>query len=328
MNAPPRVLAVADRPGWAIERKALNLQRVLAGRFDIVVRYQADVTEADFDAADLVMVFYWLETLQMAALADGALQRCADRLVMGVCSHYELAGERREPGLAVLNSLPRAVFANNRLLQRECEPVVHAPVHYTPNGVNTAFFTPAPKPRSRIAGELRVGWAGSLSNMGSVQRGFHDVIEPAIAAVPGAVLHTAIREERWRSAEEMVEWYRELDVYVCASIDEGTPNPCLEAAACGVPIVTTPVGNMPELIVHGVNGCFHDGTVAGLAQQLSSLRDDPALTARLGARMRDDIGAWDWRHQAEHYATLFDSVLPAPEPTGRRGLLRRFRRRP
>ena len=41
--------------------------------------------------------------------------------------------------------------------------------------------------------------------------------------------------------------------------------------------------------------------------------DDPSLTARLGARLRADIAAWDWVHQAEHYARLFDSVLPAPD---------------
>jgi glycosyltransferase involved in cell wall biosynthesis len=123
------------------------------------------------------------------------------------------------------------------------------------------------------------------------------------------VLHTAIREEQWRTADEMVEWYRELDVYVCASIDEGTPNPCLEAAACGVPIVTTPVGNMPELIDDGVNGYFHDGSVHALAERLTLLRDSPSLTAQLGARIREDIAAWDWRRQALHYARMFESVL-------------------
>ncbi|MEQ1700900.1 MAG: glycosyltransferase family 4 protein [Ilumatobacteraceae bacterium] len=305
----PRVLAIADRPGWAIDRKALNLQRVLAGRYDITVRYQREVTPADLDAADLVMVFYWLETLQMEQLPPGALAACTDRLVMGVCSHFELDGEQREPGVAMLNSLPRAVFVNSRLLEDKCRPLLTAPLHYTPNGVDTAFFTPAPRPREQAVGELRVGWAGSLGNMGAAQRGFHDVIEPAIAAVPGAVLHTAIREQQWRTAAEMVEWYRELDVYVCASVDEGTPNPCLEAAACGISIVTTRVGNMPELIVDGVNGHFHEGTVASLAERLTGLRDSPSLTAQLGARLRADIIEWDWARQAERYATMFDDVL-------------------
>lgn len=313
MTVRPRVLAIADRPGWAIDRKAHNLQRVLADRFDIVIRYQHEVNEVDLDDAELVMVFYWLETLKMTALPPDALARCADRLVMGVCSHYELSGEHREPGLATLNDGPRAIFVLNRLLERECASLVGVPLHYTPNGVDTAFFTPAAarSPRPAASNELRVGWAGSLANQGAAHRGFHTVIEPAVASVPGAVLHAAIREQRWRTAAEMVEWYHNLDVYVCASVSEGTPNPCLEAAACGIPVVTSRVGNMPEFIVDGENGFFHDGTVESLADRLRVLAESPSLRARMAARIRLDVAPWDWRHQAERYARMFESVRAA-----------------
>ena len=43
----PMILAIADRPGWAIDSKARNLRRILAGRFDLVVRYQHEVTEPE-----------------------------------------------------------------------------------------------------------------------------------------------------------------------------------------------------------------------------------------------------------------------------------------
>ncbi|MEO8601389.1 MAG: glycosyltransferase [bacterium] len=35
---------------------------------------------------------------------------------------------------------------------------------------------------------------------------------------------------------------------------EGTPNPALEAAACGCTVVSTPVGTLPELIRDAANG--------------------------------------------------------------------------
>jgi len=242
-------------------------------------------------------------------VSEAALERIRDKLLIGICSHFELEGPRRERGLAILNRLPRRVFANNALLQCEFAPLIGVPVHYTPNGVDTNFYRPADAPRVRASGTLRVGWAGSLANMGAEQRGFPNVIEPAVAGLPGVELVTAIREQQWRNRDEMLAFYRDLDVYVCASRSEGTPNPCLEAAACGVPVVTTPVGNMPELIVHGENGAFFDGTVQGLADQLALLRDSPALAAQSGARLRTAIEAWDWRHQAEHYAAMFDAML-------------------
>lgn len=311
-NAPPRILAVADRPGWAVDSKARNLARKLVDRYEVVVRYQHEVTEQDIESADLVMIFYWLELRKMA-LPDAALERCANRLLIGICSHNELQGALREPGLAILNRLACRVFANNAMLQREYAPLIGVPVHYTPNGVDTAFFRPADAPRVRATGELRVGWAGSLGNHGAEHRGFPNVIEPAMAALPGVELVTAIREQHWRDREEMLAFYRSIDVYVCASRSEGTPNPCLEAAACGVPLVTTPVGNMPEL-VDGNNGCFFDGTVPGLIEKLALLRDSPAFVSQWSAHIRKSIEAWDWGHQSENYARMFDEVLAARAP--------------
>lgn len=314
MSARPRVLAVADRPGWAIDSKTRALTRALADRYDVVTRYQRELVEADLAAADLILIYYWLE-LRQIPLDEAVLAAYRDRLVMGVCSHFELSGEMREPGLAVLRRLPRAIFVNNKLLEREVAPLVDKPVYYTPNGVDTTFFSPPARRRERIPGVLRVGWTGSLTNQGAEHRGFPNVVEPALARVPGATLVTAIREQRWRPKDEMPAFYGELDVYVCASDSEGTPNPCLEAAACGVPIVTTRVGNMLELVCDGDNGLFFDRTIDDLATKLAALRDDPAMGERLAARMLETIAGWDWRVQAEAYAKMFADVLDARRAT-------------
>lgn len=307
----PRVLAIADRPGWAIDRKTQNLRRELAGSYEIVPRFQDEVTVDDLESCDLVLLYYWLQLAKLSVPEEELAAR-SDRLLMGICSHFELEAERREPGLAALRRLPRAVFANNLGLRRAYSGQVGRPVHYTPNGVDTTFFTPAPERRPRPAGELRVGWAGSLTNQGPEHRGVDTVIRPAVEALSGVTLHTAIREERWRDAGEMLEFYRGIDVYVCASASEGAPNPCLEAAACGVAIVTTPVGSMPELVSDGENGLFFDRSVGELAERLARLRDDPAYAERLVNRMSDDIKAWDWSVQARRYARMFDTVLSRP----------------
>ena len=97
---------------------------------------------------------------------------------------------------------------------------------------------------------------------------------------------------------------------------EGTPNPCLEAAACGVPLVTTRVGNMPELVRDGDNGLFFDGTAEGLANKLALLRSTPSLGPRMAARMMETIREWDWGVQAENYAHMFASLLTAGGAAG------------
>ena len=114
---------------------------------------------------------------------------------------------------------------NNRLLLEEFGPALNRPVYYTPNGVDTELF-PAGRgaePARPPGRTLRVGWAGSLTNQGAEHRGVHEFIAPAVAAVAGAELRLAVREEKWRNQEEMLDFYQSLDVYVCASRSEGTP---------------------------------------------------------------------------------------------------------
>jgi glycosyltransferase involved in cell wall biosynthesis len=302
----PTVLVIVDIPSWAHDLKTQHLQRCLGSRFRMVKRYQTDVTREDLERADLVVVYYWQQIQRLAHLTE-AFYACRDRLLVGVCSHHELEGDRREPGLRVLNSLARAVFVVNADLVREYAPVLSAPVFLTPNGVDTRFFRPGARAKEPT---LRVGWAGSLSNHGPALRGFHDLIVPAVQRVDGAALFSAVREERWRTHTEMREFYRSLDVYVCASRSEGTPNPGLEAAACGVPIVTTRVGNMPAIVRHGVSGLFADRNVTDLAAKLAELRDEPVLRLQMGRTLRRlVVHRWDWRRQARNYERMFSTIL-------------------
>jgi glycosyltransferase involved in cell wall biosynthesis len=298
---------VVDRQGWAHDRKTDALARELAGSYRVVKRYQAEVAAEDFDRADCVLLYYWLQVDRLGTLQQ-ALARAKERLVIGICSELELDGAWREPGVATLASLPRAIFVISERLRQRFAPLLGRPIFYTPNGVDTQLFRPA-STAPRLAGPLRVGWAGSLTNHGPEQRGVQEFIAPAVEAVPGVELRLAAREQRWRSVEEMVAFYHSLDVYVCASRSEGAPNPCLEAAACGLPVVTTPVGSMPELIRHGENGLFVERDTADIAAALARLRDDPELRARLGRAARQSVEAWDWRFQAPNYAEMFRAVL-------------------
>lgn len=310
-DARPLVLCIVNRPGWAHDLKTQSLAAALASEYQLVTRFHSDVSEADIDAADLVLVYFWLQIEELPHLRR-AFERVRDRLLIGACSEYELEGAWRAPGLATLATLPRAVFANNLKLANELRAALGRDVFYTPNGVDTSFFRPADAPPP--ASPLRVGWAGSLKNHTSVHRGVENFIAPAVAAVDGAELCLAAREDRWRDADEMRAFYQSLHVYVCASRSEGTPNPCLEAAACGVPVVTTPVGNMPELIRDGENGLFITRDVEDIAAKLRRLRDDPELRERLGRAAREAVEAWDWRQQAPHYASMFADVLDGRMP--------------
>jgi glycosyltransferase involved in cell wall biosynthesis len=302
-----KILFIVDRPNWAHDFKTRNLMRLLGSAYDIRLRYQSEVTEEDIDAATLIVIYYWLQFNALQPLVP-ALRRNRHKLLVGICSGFELEEDRRDLGLAVMHDFASGVFINNLLLYRQYQPLLRIPTFYTPNGVDTDFYCPdTDKAPSSL---LRVGWAGSLTNRRPGHRGFHEFIVPAAAAVDRVELLTAARENNWRGPEEMREFYRSLDVYVCASRDEGTPNPCLEAAACGVPLVTTCVGNMPELVRHGMNGFFVERDVDDVARTLRTLRDDVNLRTAMSQQIRHDIQAWDWTFRSRAYRQMFEEMMP------------------
>jgi glycosyltransferase involved in cell wall biosynthesis len=304
----PRVLAIVDHPGWAHDFKTRQLARNLSDEFVIHAVFQEAVTSRDLADADLVMAYYWMQIQDVHNVLP-ELDRLRSRLLIGICSHFELDGERRTPGIGMLNRTAGAVFANNLYLYREFRPLLSPPLFYTPNGVDTAFFRPALPGAKHPDRPFHVGWAGSLTNVGRKHRGFDEFIVPAVASVQGAVLVTAVREDRWRSRAEMRKFYHSLDACVCASETEGTPNPCLEASACGVPVITTAVGNMPEFIRDGQNGFIVSRDVQSIADRLRTLAGDQPLRASMSRQARLAAESWGWHLQAGRYRRMFRFCL-------------------
>lgn len=79
-------------------------------------------------------------------------------------------------------------------------------------------------------------------------------------------------------------------IYVLPSYIEGLPMSVLEAMAAGMPVVTTPVGGIPEAVADGVEGFLvPPGDVAALTDRLRRLLTDDALAARMGAAGRHKV---------------------------------------
>jgi len=302
----PRILFVVDVPNWAHDIKTRNLMRVLSNEYDVQKRYEAELTSADLDDADLILVYYWYQ-FEATRHLEACFRKHRHKLLIGVCSHAEVEGPRGETGKAILRELARAIFMINLFLYRDHAHLFDVPVFHTPNGVDVEFYKPVSAKQS--SDSMRVGWAGSLTNHGLDHRGYYDLILPAISSIEGVELVTAAREEKWRCPEEMREFYRSLDLYLCASRDEGAPNPCLESAACGVPLLTTRVGAMPELVRHGVNGFFVERDQEDISSKLRLLRDNPDLRGRMARQIREDIKLWDWSVRADAYRRMFEQTL-------------------
>lgn len=89
--------------------------------------------------------------------------------------------------------------------------------------------------------------------------------------------------------EELVESYWAADLFVCPSTwDEPAPLVVSEALACGLPIVATDRGGLPERVDEGLTGrLVHAGDPARLATAISEILQNPDLRASYARRARE-----------------------------------------
>ena len=102
---------------------------------------------------------------------------------------------------------------------------------------------------------------------------------------------------------------------------DGIPNVVLEAMAMALPVVSTPVSGIPEVLQHEQNGLLVPADDAGaLAHAIGRLLDDEALRARLGAAARLSVQArFAWPVAARELQHAMARTHATPDAAAREG---------
>src|SRR5690606_23616406 len=93
---------------------------------------------------------------------------------------------------------------------------------------------------------------------------------------------------RWLGhVDDMAALFAGVDMVVLPSYREGLPKGLIEAAACGLPLVTCDVPGCREVVSDEVDGLLVPRRdAAALARAIARLQDDASLAARLGQAAR------------------------------------------
>ena len=111
------------------------------------------------------------------------------------------------------------------------------------------------------------------------------------------------------STQQMVHYYAEATIAIVPSVYEGFGLPAGEAMACGVPVVSTDGGALPEVV--GDAGVIVPAkSVDALAQAIDDLLQNPARREQLGVRGRDRIlEKFCWNVCAGQMVDYYEQVL-------------------
>jgi N-acetyl-alpha-D-glucosaminyl L-malate synthase BshA len=110
--------------------------------------------------------------------------------------------------------------------------------------------------------------------------------------------------------DAVAELLRAADLFVLPSRSESFGLSALEAMACGVPVLATKVGGLPEVVEDGVTGALIPlGDLDGMAQKAFELLTDDALHATMSRAGVERARQFDTHHIVPMYEDLYHRVV-------------------
>jgi glycosyltransferase involved in cell wall biosynthesis len=219
------------------------------------------------------------------------------RMVIG--SGFKMFLSRQGSRLIIQNRDDRSMFIRSRFIREDLIRMIRG------SGVDTDVFRPAHRQCSppvialvsrmlwdKGVGEF-VGAAQLLKNRGV--EGRFVLVGDSDSENPNGVPRPALMEwdrqraiEWWGRRDNMAETYGQVSIACLPSYREGLPKSLLEAAACGLPIVTTDVPGCREVVRQGENGLLVPvKSTVELADALQALIENQELREKMGIRGRE-----------------------------------------
>lgn len=212
---------------------------------------------------------------------------------------------------------------------RSCYPALTAAVKVVPNGVDSERFSPNVDHRHAVREELLLSESASVAVfLGGdwTRKGLAIAIE---AIVMTSDWHLVVVGDGPRTLfEKHVESLNAVgrvhfvgpqarperflaagDAFVLPSAYEAFPLVLLEAAACGLPLIVSPINGASEVVEAGTNGWIVERRPESIADRLVELGSAPQHRAAMGNSARSAALGFGWGEVARQYAALYDAIL-------------------
>jgi O-antigen biosynthesis protein len=345
-KARKRIALIVDIKEWAFHNIAKNVETHLSEKYNFTIYFQADFMGEKWldlfvilfqEKYDMIMCF-WRPIYKHLFSQENSdyLKNKFDIqpetfeqflnetiLLTGVYDHLFLNPKDIIDHQDIFSNHVDGYFVSSHKLKGTYDSIdsYNKPHSVIQDGVDIEKFYRLPGATfSDPSAPLVVGWAGNskwgMATDGIDHKGFETIIKPAVSELLAEgysikLIYADRHEpETHVPRSEMNNFYNSLDLYICASDIEGTPNPVLESMACGIGVISTDVGIVKEVLGKEQHKfILEERTKDCLKNKLITLINDRSILKMLAKENNIRINTWTWKSKCEKFERFFDYYL-------------------
>ena len=110
-------------------------------------------------------------------------------------------------------------------------------------------------------------------------------------------------------AEDLAKIYNQSKIFVMPSFNEGGPRVCLEAMACKIPVITSKVGIMLDIIKDNENALFINWDSEDISKKINLLLEDKNLYKKIAENGYKTIQQFERKKAIKNYAKFYKNLF-------------------
>lgn len=224
-----------------------------------------------------------------------------------------------------------SIIAVSKNLQKLATSRYQLNVDYIPNGVDVNYFSPN-KDRRKENGCITIVFVGRIVKQKGLEyllKSIPMVLErinfPVQLEVIGdgplrlqseklvdaLNIRSYVKFHGWVSLKEVLTYLQRANIFILPSLMEAFPNTAiLQAMSCELPIISSDLPDVEELIQPGENGfLFPIGDSKKLAEYIIILAQDQNLREKMGRKNRQKAMEYQWINIAQKYLEIFEEII-------------------
>lgn len=334
-----KIALMVDRDDWAFANIAKNITKNLSDKYDFKIiplfYFNNNLIKGYIAAKDCDLIhFFWRKNLidlkgenyewyarQLGySSLDDFKEEYVNHKILTTCVYDHIWEEDGINFTKELFDNYEHYYVSSNILNNIYQnmDVKYKPKCVITDGVDLKEFYPINLERFKTIKNrnLIIGWVGNSEWKNDVEdfKGVNTILKPAIEDLKKEGYkvenYFADRKERMIPHDQMVDYYSKIDVLICASKCEGTPNPVLEAMACGVPIISTNVGIVSEALGKKQQEyILEERTKECMKEKIIKLIHEKDKIIELSNENLKQIGSWEWKIITQKFDSFFEDVL-------------------